>query len=111
RRVARHHRRGGPQRQSRLLSYRIKITPAARVDLVRLFKFQSHRDLASADRAYDVLVRALDGLALFPYSCRKLDPNDHSLREHLIPFGNGGYLASFRIVGKEVRILAIRHQL
>jgi plasmid stabilization system protein ParE len=50
-------------------------------------------------------------LKLFPYSCRKVDYSDPTLRELLIPFGKGGYAAIFRIRDREIRILAIRHQL
>jgi len=93
------------------MTYRVKLTLTARKDVRRLFEFLAEKDIKSAWRSFDALERAFEGLTLFPYSCRKIDPDDPSLRELLIPFGGAGYAASFRIVGNEVRILSIRHQL
>lgn len=92
------------------MNYTVKLTPAARADIRRLFDFLAEKDLASAQRSLDVLQTAFQGLTLFPHSCRKMDPEDPSLRELLIPFGKSGYVAAFRIVEQDVRILAIRHQ-
>ena len=93
------------------MSYRIKITPTARDDIKRLYDFLAHKDLPSAERSLEVLTRAFDSLRLFPYSCRKMDSEDPTLRELIIPFGNTGYVAAFRVRDAEMRILAIRHQL
>lgn len=77
----------------------------------RIYEFLLEKDVAAARRSIAVIRQAFEVLKLFPYSCRKMVPNDPSLRELIIPFGNAGYVAAFRILGNEVRILAIRHQL
>lgn len=93
------------------MNYRVKITAAARYDIRRLYDFLAERDVGSARRSRQVMQTAFETLKLFPYSCRKIDDDDPTLRELLIPFGRGGYAAVFRIRDNEVRILAIRHQL
>jgi plasmid stabilization system protein ParE len=95
------------------VSYRVKITPGARSDLKRLYAFLAEKHKPSAERSLLVLVKAFDGLGLFPHSYRRSDPKDPTLREITIPFGSSGYLALLRIRDdlEEVRVLAIRHQL
>jgi len=93
------------------VSYRIKLTPQARHDIRRLYDFLAEKDVKSATRSRAILQSAFETLKLFPYSCRKVDYSDPTLRELLIPFGRGGYAAIFRIRDREIRILAIRHQL
>lgn len=93
------------------MNYRVKLTPRAREDIKRLHDFLAGKDRASARRSLDTLRSAFETLNLFPCSCRKIDDDDPTLRELLIPSGRGGYAAIFRIHDGEVRILAIRHQL
>lgn len=93
------------------MSYRVKLTPRARGDIKRLQDFLAEKDRTSARRSLETLRSAFEALKLFPYSCRKVDDDDPTLRELLIPFGRGGYAAIFRIRDGDVRILAIRHQL
>lgn len=92
------------------MKFTVRVSPAARADLERLYEFLAQRDIAAARRSLGVIRQAFEGLTLFPYSCRKLLPDDPTLRELIIPFGNAGYVVAFRIHEKEVRILAIRHQ-
>lgn len=76
---------------------------------MRLYIFLAEKDYRAARRSMVAIQRAFDGL--FPFSHRKMGPDDPTLREIIIPFGNSGYVASFRIRDDEVRILAIRHQI
>jgi plasmid stabilization system protein ParE len=47
----------------------------------------------------------------FPFSCRKVLPDNPFLREMVISFGARGYVALFEIDDNEtITILAIRHQ-
>lgn len=92
------------------MSFTVRISPAARADFRRLYMFLAEKDVAAARRGIDVIRQAFEVLKRFPYSCRKAVPDDPTLREMVIPFGNAGYVAAFRIRGNEVRILAIRHQ-
>jgi plasmid stabilization system protein ParE len=94
------------------LSYRVRFTAAAREDLRRLFEFLADNEPAAAERAYEVIEKALDLLAIFPFTCRKaVDGDSPFLRELVIPFGSGGYVALFEIEDRQtVSVLAVRHQ-
>lgn len=91
--------------------FTVRITAWARADIDRLIDFLAEKDIASAERCGEAIERSLRALEHFPYSCRSADPDDPLLRELIIPFGNSGYVALFRILASEVRVLAIRHQL
>jgi plasmid stabilization system protein ParE len=93
------------------MSYQVRYTRAAREDLRRLFEFLLAKDVQSARRARDAIVKAAEFLADFPFSCRKADDSNPFLRELLIPFGSNGYVALFEIEAPAtVTILALRHQ-
>lgn len=93
------------------MSYQVRFTKGARVDLQRLFVFLVEQDLPAARRAREAIGKAVELLRDFPFSCRKVMPDNPFLREMLIPFGSGGYIALFEIDDKKtVTILAIRHQ-
>jgi plasmid stabilization system protein ParE len=93
------------------MSYRVRYTKGAKEDLLRLYSFQLQRDLATARRARDAIVKAMSFLGDFPFSCRKAEADNPFLRELLIPFGASGYVALFEIEDSiTVTILAIRHQ-
>lgn len=66
------------------MSWRVRYTRAARDDLWRLYGFLLERDLAAAERALVAIDKAVELLGLFPFSCRKADPNDPLLRELLV---------------------------
>ena len=91
--------------------YRVRFTPEAEDDLLRLYDFLLEKDLAVAERAFDSIRTALDLLTYSPYSCRKARPDTPFLRELVIPFGAAGYVALFEVgANKTVGVLAIRHQ-
>jgi plasmid stabilization system protein ParE len=93
------------------MRFRVRFTRTARDDLHRLFQFLLEKDLAAARRARNAIVKATELLRDFPFSCRKADPRNPFLRELVIPFGSGGYVALFEIDdANTVTILAIRHQ-
>lgn len=92
------------------MTYEVALTDEAENDLLRLAHFLTKKSEASAAESLDTIERALRLLEDFPYSCRKASPETPSLRELIIPFGDSGYVALFRIIGKRVIILAIRHQ-
>ena len=90
---------------------RVRYTKAAREDLRRLFAFLIEQDIAAARRARDAIVKAAGFLQDFPFACRKADADNPFLRELLIPFSSGGYVALFEIEDQTtVTILAVRHQ-
>jgi plasmid stabilization system protein ParE len=93
------------------MSFLIRFTREAKEDLIRLFNFLAERDLAAARRARRAIVRGIDFLTEFPWSCRKAIADNPFVRELVIPFGGAGYVTLFEIDDKgSVTILAIRHQ-
>jgi plasmid stabilization system protein ParE len=91
--------------------YKVRFTPEAEDDLFRLYEFQLDRDISVAERALDAIRTALDVLRFSPFSCRKAARDRPFLRELVIPFGSGGYVALFEIEPDNiVTILAVRHQ-
>jgi plasmid stabilization system protein ParE len=90
------------------LSYQVRYTGEARADLIRLYQFLLEQDPAAA--GLETIRKGADMLESFPFTCRKVDPDNPYLRELVVPFGNTGYVALFEIKGETVTILAIRHQ-
>ncbi len=93
------------------MSYRVRFTKAAREDMRRLYGFLVDKDIGAARRARDAILKALEFLQDFPFSCRKPDDDNPFLRELIIPFGSTGYVALFEIEDQAtVTVLAIRPQ-
>ncbi|EIC21065.1 type II toxin-antitoxin system RelE/ParE family toxin [Thiorhodovibrio frisius] len=96
------------------MRYRVRFTPEAEADLVRLYAFILERnptDLAVVERALDAIRAALTTLERLPFTCRKAATHSPFLRELLIPFGATGDVALFEIDDAEtVTVLAVRHQ-
>ena len=90
--------------------YRIRFTPDAEDDLLRLFDFLLEKDIDAAERANAAIEEGIRLLSYSPFSCRKAGDNP-LVRELIIPFGSAGYVALFEIEGPAtVTILAVRHQ-
>ncbi|MBE0576535.1 MAG: type II toxin-antitoxin system RelE/ParE family toxin [Desulfuromonadales bacterium] len=93
------------------MSYRVRYTKAAREDLLRLYEFLLENDLDVARSALEAIKKSLGLLQNFPFTCRKAATDSPFLREMVIPFGAGGYVALFEIEADNfVTILAVRHQ-
>lgn len=93
------------------MSFRLRYSPDARADIKRLYAFLLERDFDAAEKAVEVIIRTINGLREFPFAARKAPGDNSLLRELVIPFGAGGYIALFEIEDAEtVTILAIRHQ-
>lgn len=97
------------------MSYQVRFTEEAEVDLVRLYEFilaKDSSDWSLATRALEAIKDGIRGLELSPFSYRKATSNNPFLRELIIPFGASGYVALFEIDNDQtVTILAVRHQL
>ena len=90
--------------------YRIRFTPDAEDDLLRLFDFLLEKDIDAAERANAAIEEGIRLLSYSPFSCRKAGDNP-LVRELIIPFGSAGCVALFEIEGPAtVTILAVRHQ-
>lgn len=93
------------------MSYRVRLTKGAKEDVLRLFEFLVQHDVQVAQAGRNAIARGMEFLKDFPFSCRKIDPDNPFLREMLISFGRSGYVALFEIENSEiVTILAVRHQ-
>lgn len=96
------------------MTFKVRFTPQAEADMVRLYEFILERDpndWALAERALDAIRNAMRGLKLSPFSYRKAVAGNSFLREIVIPFGASGYVALFEIDNNQtVTILAVRHQ-
>lgn len=93
--------------------FRVRFTPEAEDDLLRLFDFLLEQDIGAAERAEVSIAKAVELLEIFPFSCRKATGGSGSsfLRELIIPFGSAGYIALFEIDDPgTVTVLAVRHQ-
>jgi len=97
------------------VTFRVRFTREAELDLVRLYEFILDRDVtdrALAERALEAIRHAITGLERSPFSYRKASGGDSPfLREVVIPFGDSGYVALFEVEDSDVvTILAVRHQ-
>lgn len=91
--------------------HRVRLTPDAEDDLIRLYDFLLDKDLAAAERALEAIRAGIELLRFSPFSCRKAAADNPLLREIVIPFGSAGYVALFEMDGPStVTILAVRHQ-
>jgi plasmid stabilization system protein ParE len=93
--------------------YKVRFTPEAEADLLRLFDFLLEQDVAAAEKARAAIAKAVELLEVFPFTCRKALGGDGNpfLRELIIPFGASGYVALFEIENSDtVTVLAVRHQ-
>ena len=98
-------------------AFEVRYTDAAREDLLRLFDFLLDRastveDFDSAQIAIDVIRDTVErSLSRAPFAYRKAGDSPF-LRELLIPFRGGGYVALYEILdAAQVSVLAVRHQL
>jgi plasmid stabilization system protein ParE len=98
------------------MAFRVRWTPEALEDLLRLQDFLIERalaqdgDLGRVERAMGAIRQAVDLLRNSPFSCRKAAQSPF-LRELIIPFGHTGYVALFEITdASNVVIAAVRHQ-
>lgn len=91
------------------MTYRVRFTPEAEADLVRLYQFILERD--ATDWALAAIRAGMVTLEQIPFTCRKAAPGSPFLRELVILFGAAGYVALFEIDDAEtVTVLAVRHQ-
>lgn len=102
------------------MNFSVHYTDEARADLLRLFDYlldqaETAEDFDAAQAALDIIRSEIEvHLTRSPFIFRKADctPSNPFLRELLIPFRRGGYVALYEIDGGErIHILAIRHQL
>lgn len=81
------------------MNFCVRYTRGARHDLKRLHAHLLARDSELAALALDAVRHALDLLATSPFACRRASDADPFLRELVIAFADGGYVALFDIEG------------
>ena len=98
-------------------AFEVRYADAAREDLFWLFDFlldraQTAEDFDSAQLAVDAIRDTVErSLSRMPFVYRKAGDSPF-LRELLIPFRGGGYVALYEIEdAAHVTVLAVRHQL
>ncbi|MGA6981609.1 MAG: type II toxin-antitoxin system RelE/ParE family toxin [Candidatus Sulfotelmatobacter sp.] len=88
---------------------RLKWSPAALLDVARLYDFLAPKSRDSAKRAVKAIRQGIKALGKHPEMGRPLEEMPTEFREWVIRFGNGAYVTLYHYDGKEVVILAIRH--
>ena len=85
-------------------------SPQALRDVQRLYRFLASKNLESAKRAVTAIRQGVNVLSLQPGMGRPVEDMENEFRDWIIDFGDGGYVARYRIDGQQVIILAVRHR-
>lgn len=88
----------------------VVYSPNALSNLERLYRFLAEKNPDAAVRALQAIRDKLKTLSRFP-KLGRVDPERPEDRELFITFGAAGYVARYRVVGRTVVILAVRHML
>ncbi|KQV91710.1 type II toxin-antitoxin system RelE/ParE family toxin [Rhizobacter sp. Root1221] len=89
---------------------RLIWSPPALLDVQRLYRFMAPKNLDAARRAVKAIRHGVTVLGQQPGVGRPIDDMPDEFREWIIDFGDGGYIARYRIDPDAVTILAVRHQ-
>ena len=85
-------------------------SPQALHDVQRLYRFLAPKNLESAKRAVTAIRQGVNVLSLQPGMGRPVEDMENEFRDWIIDFGDGGYVARYRIDAQQLIILAVRHQ-
>lgn len=89
---------------------RLIWAPPALLDVQRLCRFLSPKNLDAAKRAVKAIRLGVKALELQPGIGRPIEDMPDEFREWIIDFGDSGYVARYRLDPDAVVILAVRHQ-
>jgi plasmid stabilization system protein ParE len=89
---------------------RLIWSPAALIDVQRLYRFLAPKNIDAAKRAVMAVRQGVMVLAQQPGIGRPVDDLPSEFREWIIDFGDSGYIARYRLEADVVMILAVRHQ-
>lgn len=87
------------------MTFRVIVQSRARRDLIRLGDFLVADNPRAALAAVEAIETALRSLIRFPERA----PEQDGVRRLVIPFGQSGYVAEYRIIGTEVFIERVVH--
>jgi len=89
---------------------RLIWSPAALLDLQRLYRFLAEKNVDAAKRAVRAIREGMKVITKQPDIGRPVDDMDPEFREWLINFGDSGYVVLYRYDGENAAVLAVRHQ-
>jgi plasmid stabilization system protein ParE len=84
-------------------------TDEAKADLLRLYYFLAEKNRGAAQRAIAAVRKDVKALNKHPEIGRPASDSRPEMREWVIEFGQGGYVALYWWDGNEVSIIAVRH--
>ena len=90
---------------------RLIWSPAALLDVKRLYHFLKTKDLDVAKRAAKEAIR--QGVKVLENQSRvgrPVDDMEDEFRDWIIDFGDSGYVVRYRVDQRFVTVLAVRHQ-
>jgi plasmid stabilization system protein ParE len=85
-------------------------SPQALLDVQRLYRFLTPKNLEAAKRAVTAIRQGVNVLSAQPGMGRPVENMAEEFRDWIIDFGDSGYVARYRIDGQHLIILAVRHQ-
>ncbi len=85
-------------------------SPQALLDVQRLYRFLALKNQDAAKRAVTAIRQGVKVLSLQPDIGKPVDAMDDEFRDWIIDFGDGGYVARYRLDAEHVIILTVRHQ-
>ena len=89
---------------------RVIWSPAALLDVQRLYRFLALKNIDAAKRAVTAMRQGVRVLGQQPGIGRPIDEMPDEFREWIIDFGDSGYVARYRLDSDVVTILVMRHQ-
>ena len=89
---------------------RLIWSPAALLDVQRLYRFLALKNIDAAKRAVAAMRQGVGVLGQQPGIGRPIDEMPDEFREWIIDFGDSGYVARYRLDPDVVTMLAMRHQ-
>ena len=90
---------------------RLIWSPAALLDVQRLYRFLALKNIDAAKRAVTAMRQGVRVLGQQPGIGRPIDEMPDEFREWIIDFWDSGYVARYRLDSDVVTILAVRHQI
>jgi plasmid stabilization system protein ParE len=87
----------------------LRWSRAARIDMIRLYKFLAPKSHDAAVRAIQTIRRGVRALCRHPTTGRLVEEMPPEFREWIIEFGQGAYVVLYHFDGKHAVILAVRH--
>jgi plasmid stabilization system protein ParE len=89
---------------------RLIWSPAALLDVQRLYRFLAPKNIDAAKRAVTAMRQGVRVLGQQSGIGRPIDEMPDAFREWIIDFGESGYVVRYRLDSNGVTILAVRHQ-